>query len=427
MNPLAHLCGRLVFRGEHLVKGLLFDCRACGQCVLSKTGLVCPMTCPKQLRNGPCGGSTHEHCEVFPDRKCVWVRIRKRQDRHGCSLPVLLSGTDPHLFYTASYLNLLTGKDKPARIPLPYLELPPNRKQLPPQTPSVLEARLKQGKFVFTSEIRSPRGARPDIVEKQGRILNGHFDAVNATAYLNGHASMPSPEACAILADMGLDSICQTTCRDDTKTSFMSELIQHKIRGVNNILCLTGDYYKGEVAPRQVFDMDSASMLYEARYVREKGVIHYSGDVSKDPPRLFLGGAINPFTTPMNVPMRRLKQKWAAGVDFIQTQVILDVAWFKEFMALFCAEGLDKDVFLLAGVPVIISEKAFAMLPEVPGVVCPDAVRERFAAPADIVVEGIAFAREMIQELKTIPGVSGVHLMLFGMDHTVLPKVVEGL
>ncbi len=59
---------------EKSVKGLLFDCRMCGQCILSSTGMSCPMNCPKNLRNGPCGGvRANGHCEVRPEMKCVWV------------------------------------------------------------------------------------------------------------------------------------------------------------------------------------------------------------------------------------------------------------------------------------------------------------------------------------------------------------------
>jgi hypothetical protein len=59
---------------ERNVKGLLFDCRMCGQCVLSSTGMSCPMNCPKNLRNGPCGGvRANGHCEVRPEMRCVWV------------------------------------------------------------------------------------------------------------------------------------------------------------------------------------------------------------------------------------------------------------------------------------------------------------------------------------------------------------------
>ena len=60
---------------EKVVKGLLFDCQMCGQCALSAAGMSCPMNCPKNLRNGPCGGvRANGHCEVRPEMKCVWVQ-----------------------------------------------------------------------------------------------------------------------------------------------------------------------------------------------------------------------------------------------------------------------------------------------------------------------------------------------------------------
>lgn len=67
---------------ERAVKGLLFDCRMCGQCVLSSTGMSCPMNCPKTLRNGPCGGVRADgHCEVKPEMPCVWVQAFRGSER----------------------------------------------------------------------------------------------------------------------------------------------------------------------------------------------------------------------------------------------------------------------------------------------------------------------------------------------------------
>ena len=80
LHPLFRSIGyerleRPVAAVEHGVKGLLFDCRMCGQCILSSTGMSCPMNCPKNLRNGPCGGvRANGHCEVRPEMKCVWVQ-----------------------------------------------------------------------------------------------------------------------------------------------------------------------------------------------------------------------------------------------------------------------------------------------------------------------------------------------------------------
>ena len=80
LHPVWKLIGyqrleRPVAFAEKSVKGFLFDCKMCGQCILSSTGMSCPMNCPKNLRNGPCGGvRDNGHCEVYPGMKCVWVQ-----------------------------------------------------------------------------------------------------------------------------------------------------------------------------------------------------------------------------------------------------------------------------------------------------------------------------------------------------------------
>ena len=73
---------RPVAATERVVKGLLFDCQMCGRCVLSSTGMACPMKCPKQLRNGPCGGvRANGNCEVNPEMRCVWVEAWRGAER----------------------------------------------------------------------------------------------------------------------------------------------------------------------------------------------------------------------------------------------------------------------------------------------------------------------------------------------------------
>jgi Methylene-tetrahydrofolate reductase C terminal len=101
---------------EHAVKGAVWDCRMCGQCVLHETGLTCPMTCPKTLRNGPCGGVRADgHCEVHPEMRCVWVKAHDRSR----ALPVwrshldeLRAPVDNRLGGSSSWANLLSGRDR---------------------------------------------------------------------------------------------------------------------------------------------------------------------------------------------------------------------------------------------------------------------------------------------------------------------------
>ena len=94
---------------ESKVKGLMFDCRMCGQCILSSTGMSCPMNCPKQLRNGPCGGvRANGNCEVEPDMPCVWVQAWEgsRRMTHGDAILKVQKPVDQSLRETSAWLRV---------------------------------------------------------------------------------------------------------------------------------------------------------------------------------------------------------------------------------------------------------------------------------------------------------------------------------
>jgi len=418
---------RLAFHAEHAIKGVIFDCHACGQCVLRKTAMICPMRCPKGLRNGPCGGILGGRCEVHPERKCIWVRIDL--GRHGARLatPPILPATNARLHHTASIGNLLSGADAQARVPLAPLATAPDAASAPLVTASRLEAALKSGRFVVTTEIRTPRSPVLTRLEREGALLRDHFDAVNATAFRNGCPSLPSSTAAAALSRLGLETIAQATGRDHTRATFIGELMACQLAGVRNVLCLTGDYQSGERIARPVFDLDTSLMLYEARHLRDRSRIFSTGEEVANAPRQFLGCAINPLTTPVQVPVRRLLQKAAAGAEFVQSQVVTSAAQLAPFMAQYVAAGLDRRLHFIAGIPVVIGRKALERLPRVPGVLVDPAFAARLAAAQDLRQEGVAAAIDLVRAIAALPGVRGVHLMLFGLDHHALIDVRQGL
>ncbi len=104
---------RVFVQVERLSKGAIFDCQMCGQCVLHSTGMTCPMTCPKNLRNGPCGGVRQNgHCEVIPEMRCVWVEAYERsQDmpRYGADMLNLVPPLNRRLEGTSAWINDFTG------------------------------------------------------------------------------------------------------------------------------------------------------------------------------------------------------------------------------------------------------------------------------------------------------------------------------
>jgi hypothetical protein len=95
------------------VKGRLFDCRMCGDCVLSKTGMSCPMNCPKALRNGPCGGVRADgNCEVYPDMPCVWAQAYEGSlsMREGGSIADVLPPINHALKGSSTWMRLAREK-----------------------------------------------------------------------------------------------------------------------------------------------------------------------------------------------------------------------------------------------------------------------------------------------------------------------------
>jgi hypothetical protein len=99
---------------EHAVKSFLFDCQMCGQCVLSSTGMSCPMNCPKNLRNGPCGGVRPDgHCEIKPDMRCVWVEAFAGSQRIAGGVEAMLAlqhAVDQRLKGSSSWLRVAREK-----------------------------------------------------------------------------------------------------------------------------------------------------------------------------------------------------------------------------------------------------------------------------------------------------------------------------
>ena len=98
---------------EEIGKGALFNCQMCGQCVLHSTGMTCPMNCPKNLRNGPCGGvRANGHCEIIPEMRCVWVQAWERSramSEYGNEILNILPPVNRRLQNTSAWLNEFTG------------------------------------------------------------------------------------------------------------------------------------------------------------------------------------------------------------------------------------------------------------------------------------------------------------------------------
>ena len=298
---------RLLAALERAVKGPLFGCRMCGNCMLQETAFICPMQCPKGLRNGPCGGSMAEHCYVDETRPCIWYNIYARSFAMGREdkllevLPPLdwdKVGTETWGDVIAQmgrvgWKNVVTGLT--ARDPLKRT-----------QTWDAIFTPVRQpdwwggdaqyhppGEFVVTAEVSPPLGTSTDKLVETLRLLQPYIAAVNFTDNASAMPRMSSLACSAIAVEQGLEPVLQIAARDHTRTGIQSEVIGANALGIRNVLCLSGDHARAGAAPyarSDVVDLDSVQMLWMLRRMRDEGQ-YLDKRTIKTPPKLFLGAA----------------------------------------------------------------------------------------------------------------------------------------
>ena len=399
----------LIYKSEKWMKEKMFGCQMCGQCILSHTALICPMNCPKGLRNGPCGGTLDGKCEVIPEMDCVWTRIEMKKGdakKFRIHLP-----PDKELIDTSSYVNLLNGKDRQTRLPHDFIDT----RGIPAS--SELAAKMGRGDFVITLEIASPRDrdglARVEKIMKRVATL---VDAVNTTTNAGGVPSLHSTETAKVVAAHGVEPIIQFCGRDHDQADFLTHMESAMEMGYRNFLLLTGDWLPQvarTVSQQTWFPMDSSQMIHFAnaelaKWRKTSGVVP------------FLGCAANPFSTPMDVSVERLAFKRAAGARFCQTQAVTHVPTFAEWYRQ-VREGREAEPKLtIPSLPLIGSRKLFEVLCRLPGVYVDPSIRR--------IMEQDSFQRGAFEWAMDIAkgliaaGAAGIHAMNFGMSAELIDE-----
>ena len=289
-----------------------------------------------------------------------------------------------------------------------------------------LERVLRAGKFAVTAELNPPDSADPREVYERALVLAEVVDAINATDASGANTHMSSVGICALLTRAGYSTVMQISCRDRNRIAIQGDVLGAAAMGVANILCLTGDGVGVGDQPgaKPVFDLDSISLLQTIRLMRDSGCFLSARKLTV-PPKVFLGAAENPFAPPLDWRPLRLAKKVAAGAQFIQTQYCFDVALFERFMARVRDLELDKKCFILAGVGPLASARAGQwMRANVPGVHVPDEVIARLEGASDQRLEGKRLCIELVQRIREIKGIVGVHVMAYRQEQLV-SEIIE--
>ncbi len=306
---------------------------------------------------------------------------------------------------------------------------------------SNLEKVLRAGHFAVTGELGPPQSADPDHIKEKVGYLKGMVDAVNVTDNQTAVVRMSSLGASVLAVQEGIEPVMQMTCRDRNRLAMQADFLAAHALGVRNMLALSGDHqsFGNHPTSKNVHDMDSMQQIRMLKDLRDEKKFQ-CGDVMKGcEPRFFIGAAAAPEAHPVEWRPMRLAKKVAAGADFIQTQLVYNLPAFKKYMEEVRKMRLHEKTAILVGVgPLKGPAMGKYMRDFVPGITVPDDVIARIEAAAKGIdpedkaakqkawrAEGIKMCIELIQEVKEIEGVAGVHVMAIEWEEAVKP-LVEG-
>lgn len=441
---------------ELMVKGPMFGCRMCGNCLLQETAFICPMECPKGVRNGPCGGSTPEHCYVDETRPCIWYKIYDRAFKMGRQemllevLPPLdwdKTGGETWMDVAdqvkevgvKNFVGGMLSGDKEKREETWQSVFQPVRQpdwwqgdaeyHAPAydEPLSELERRLRDGQFVVTAEVAPPLSTATGKLTRNIEMVKPYVAAINFTDAASATARMSSIACSVMTVQEGAEPVMQIAARDRTRTGLQAEVIGASALGIRNVLCLSGD--SGRMGPSpmgrlDIVDLDSVQMLWLLRRMRDEGT-YIDGRSIKFPPKLFLGAAAAPYASRPEFQAIREHKKINAGAQFFQTNLVYDLDGFEVWLNELGKRNILDKVYILVGISPLKSYKmATYMHNEVPGVTIPESMIKRMEAAGDgAKEEGFQMALELVENIRKYKEVSGLHLMPVAWEE-VIPELI---
>jgi methylenetetrahydrofolate reductase (NADPH) len=284
---------------------------------------------------------------------------------------------------------------------------------------------LKTKDFVVTAEVGPVKGSSVSKAIEHIELLKDKVDALNVTDNQSSVMRYPSLGICLLIREHGGEPIFQMTCRDRNRLALQADLLFAHSRGVNNVLCLTGDSIDvgDHREAKQVFDLDSVQLIHLVHTLNSgKDMAGNELDGAVD---FCIGTTGTPSADPLEPQLVKVEKKVKAGVNFIQTQAVYEIDELKRFTEF--VRNLDANVRILAGiVPVVGAKMAAYMSENVPGVFIPQRIIDELAhAPKGTgVAKGIEISARMIKQIKDQRICDGVHIMFIGREERV-PEILE--
>ncbi|MCD5401840.1 methylenetetrahydrofolate reductase [candidate division NPL-UPA2 bacterium] len=284
-----------------------------------------------------------------------------------------------------------------------------------------LKEAFDTGKFAITLEVAPPKGTDISHLLEEAEVFKGRVDAINVTDLQSSVMRMGSLPVCHLLQDRGLEPVFQVTCRDRNRLALQSDLLNAAVLGIENVLCLTGDYPTLGDHPqaKPVFDLDSIQLLRAAAKLQNGEDM--AGEKLQGSPKFFLGAVVNPGADPLEPQLIKMEKKIKSGAQFFQTQAVYDVGLFEKFMK----EAAKFGAPVMLGIVLLKSAgMAKYMNENVAGVFVPDNLitEMKETAKEDRPKKSVEIAARLIKEMKAL--CQGVHLMPLGWDKHV-PLILD--
>ena len=281
---------------------------------------------------------------------------------------------------------------------------------------SRLAESISAGRFVVTAELGPPKGTDVTHLLDMAEILRNDVHAINVTDQQSSVMTLGSLAVCHLLHQRGIEPVFQVTCRDRNRIALQSDLLSAVVLGIENVLCLTGDYVTLGDHPqaKPVFDLDSVTLLKAVAELQEGHDL--AGKPLQGVPTFFPGAVVSPVANPSGPQIAKMEKKVEAGARFFQTQAVYDLTRFEAFVRR--VEYLN--VPILVGIILLKSAgMARFMNANVAGVSVPDQLIEEIGSVSklDRAAKSVEIAARLIRALKGM--CQGVHIMTLGWEQYV--------
>jgi methylenetetrahydrofolate reductase (NADPH) len=284
---------------------------------------------------------------------------------------------------------------------------------------------LKSEKFIVTAEIGPVKGTNTQGMVDNINLIKDRVDALNVTDNQSAVMRYSSVGGCLLIKEHGGEPIFQMTCRDRNRLSIQGDLLFAYSRGIENVLCLTGDSLKMGDHPeaKPVYDIDSVQLIQLVRTLNSGKDL--SGNDLDGRVDFCIGASATPTSDPIEPQLIKFEKKLKAGIDFVQTQAVYDLDELKRFVEY--SHKINNNVKILAGIVLLVSAGMAKWMNEnIPGIFVPQNLIDEMAKmpKGEGLSKGIEIAGNLIKKIKDEKICDGVHIMAIGKEEKV-PDILE--